>query len=87
MNVTEAERAAVNSTENSTIKFSEVNGDQFNIMKILQLLIVSVGIIGNLTVIVVFMNHKKLRCKISNRFIVNQASYFYVSEHCAIVVC
>ena len=35
-------------------------------------IIASVGIITNLTVIVVFLNHKKLRRKIPNIFIINQ---------------
>ena len=70
---------SVNSTESVDIKNSEVNREQFSIMQILQLLIVSVGIIGNLTVIVVFMNHRKLRLKIPNRFIVNQVSYLELS--------
>ena len=77
MNVTEI--SSVNSTESVTTKIPEGNREQFNIMQILQLLIVSVGIIGNLTVIVVFMNHRKLRLKIPNRFIVNQVSYFEFS--------
>ena len=34
--------------------------------------IASVGIVSNLTVIVIFLNHKKLRRKIPNIFIINQ---------------
>ena len=49
---------------------------KFVVMEIVQLAIAPVGIIGNLTVIVVFLNHKKLRRKIPNRFIVNQVSQF-----------
>ena len=41
-------------------------------MEIVQLSIAPVEIIGNLTVIVVFLSHRKLWCKIPNRFIVNQ---------------
>ena len=37
-----------------------------------------VGIITNLTVIVVFLNHKKLRRKIPNIFIINQVSVLEV---------
>ena len=36
--------------------------------------IASVGIIGNFTVIVVFLNHQKYRRKIPNIFIINQVS-------------
>ena len=39
---------------------------------IAQSAIASVGIMANLTVIVVFLNHKKLRRKIPNIFIINQ---------------
>ena len=39
---------------------------------IAQSAIASVGIVANLTVIVVFLNHKKLRKKIPNIFIINQ---------------
>ena len=38
----------------------------------------SVGIVANLTVIVVFLNHKKLRRKIPNIFIINQVRKFPV---------
>ena len=39
---------------------------------IAQSAIASVGIVANLTVIAVFLNHKKLRKKIPNIFIINQ---------------
>ena len=39
---------------------------------IIQSTVASVGIVANLTVIVVFLNHKKLRRKIPNIFIINQ---------------
>ena len=48
--------------------------EEYGVMQILQLIIVSVGITANLTVIVVFLNNKELRRKIPNRFIVNQVS-------------
>ena len=41
-------------------------------IRIIQSSVASVGIISNLTVIVVFLNHKKLRRKIPNIFIINQ---------------
>ena len=43
-------------------------------IRIIQSTVASVGIISNLTVIVVFVNHKKLRRKIPNIFIMNQVS-------------
>ena len=45
-----------------------------NIMMILSTLIASVGIVANFTVIIVFLNDKKLRKKIPNIFIINQVS-------------
>ena len=44
------------------------------IMIILKSVIASVGIIGNLTVVVVLGSHRKLRRKIPNIFIINQVS-------------
>ena len=41
-------------------------------VRIIQSTVTSVGIISNLAVIVVFLNHKKLRKKIPNIFIINQ---------------
>ena len=43
-------------------------------IRIIQSTIASVGIVANLTVILVFLNHKKLRRKIPNIFIINQVS-------------
>ena len=53
---------------------SQTYSEEYGLMQILQLIIVSVGITANLTVIVVFLNNKELRRKIPNRFIVNQVS-------------
>ena len=46
-----------------------------DVMLVLSSAIASVGIISNLTVVVVFVNDKKLRSKIPNIFIINQVSY------------
>ena len=46
-----------------------------NDMLILSDTIASVGTIANLTVAVAFLNHRKLRKKIPNIFIINQVSY------------
>ena len=45
-----------------------------DVMMIFHSLIASVGVIANLTVVVVFLNHRKLRRKIPNIFIINQVS-------------
>ena len=50
--------------------------DQFDVMMLLQCIISSIGIIANLTVVIVFLNHKEVRRKIPNRFIINQVSAF-----------
>ena len=49
-----------------------------DVMEIIQLSIAPVGILGNFTVIVVFLNNKRLRRKIPNRFIVNQVDNFFI---------
>ena len=59
-----------NSTESKP--HLEINTKYFDVMEIVQLSIAPVGIIGNLTVIVVFLKDRKLRNKIPKRFIVNQ---------------
>ena len=53
---------------------SSQNDNKFDVMMLLQCIIASVGIIANLTVVFVFLNHKQLRRKIPNRFIINQVS-------------
>ena len=50
----------------------------FDAMRILQIIISSVGITANFTVVLVFVNHKLLRVKIPNMFIINQVSSFYI---------
>ena len=57
---------------NETEEYFVGSSVALNTMKIVQLSTAPVGITGNLTVIVVFLNHRKLRRKIPNRFIVNQ---------------
>ena len=45
-------------------------------MGIVHSVIASVGIVTNLTVIVVFLNHRKLRRKVPNICIINQVSFY-----------
>ena len=49
--------------------------DEFDVMMILQIVIASVGIVANFTVVFTFLNHKQLRKKIPNMFIINQIRY------------
>ena len=51
---------------NGTLSDETVASGRFNVMQILQSVIASVGIVANLTVIIVFLTHKKLRHKIPN---------------------
>ena len=70
------------SGENKTLPTQ--NDNKFDVMMLLQCIIASVGIVANLTVVIVFLNHKQLRRKIPNRFIINQVSisfYFKLSNH------
>ena len=67
--------------ENSTVggqlsNKSPTDDDDIDIMMVLTILIASVGMIANLTVVVVFSHHQKLRSKIPNIFIINQVSLF-----------
>ena len=47
---------------------------KMDVMMILSSTIASLGIISNLTVVVIFLRNKKLRIKIPNIFIINQVS-------------
>ena len=57
---------------NSTLDGHNKGNSRSQSIRIIQSSIASVGIVANLTVIVVFLNHKKLRRKIPNIFIINQ---------------
>ena len=62
------------SNDNSTFSSSTEISDNVTVMMILKSLISSVGIIANMTVVVVFINDRKLRVKIPNMCIINQVS-------------
>ena len=66
----------INSTSEN---YSQENSRSLSI-RFIQSGIASVGIVANLTVIVVFLNHKKLRKKIPNIFIINQVSRRFTSD-------
>ena len=63
-----------NIKENVTFPNSTFSNKTVDIMMVLRLIMSSVGIIGNFTVIIVFLSHRKFRKKIPNIFIVNQVS-------------
>ena len=57
---------------NLTLVRYNVKAFKFSVMMILSTTVAIVGIIANFTVVIVFLNHKKLRGKIPNMFIINQ---------------
>ena len=57
----------INSNKDETIRAQSI--------LLIQSTTASVGIVANLTVIVVFLNHKKLRRKNPNIFIINQVRH------------
>ena len=69
---TQGEMNTFVSGENKTLPTQ--NDNKFDVMMLLQCIIASVGIVANLTVVIVFLNHQQLRRKIPNRFIISQVS-------------
>ena len=64
-----------NMETNTTIPNIEATeSPTFDVMMILQMVIASVGIIANITVVFAFLNHEHLRRKIPNMFIINQVN-------------
>ena len=63
---------------NGTLPNSEQSSGTILTMIVIHTIIASVGILGNFTVILAFLNHKKLRKKIPNIFILNQVSIMLI---------
>ena len=63
-----------NVTSSDLLPDSLKKSDNLNVTQILQCLIASIGIVANFTVIIAFLNNKKLRRKVPNIFIINQVS-------------
>ena len=68
-------------TNATTSTTGETGGILFTMM-VIHSTIVSLGIITNFTVIVVFLNHKILRKKTPNTFIINQVSIKLHNHKC-----
>ena len=49
-----------------------------DVMRILQISISSVGMTANAIVVFAFLNHKQLRSKVPNMYIINQVSKLYI---------
>ena len=62
----------------ATVTYSQNNSGNGNTVRNIQSVTASFGIVTNLNVIVVFLNHKKLRRKIPNIFIINQVWKIYI---------
>ena len=73
-NFSGTEEPLIKVKRNESEDYLDGSSNTLDIMEIVQLSIAPVGVIGNLAVIVVFLNHRKLRRKIPNRFIVNQVT-------------
>ena len=58
--------------ENIIATYTMKKAKRFDVMPILQIIIASVGICANFTVVFAFLNHKLLRRKVPNMFIINQ---------------
>ena len=56
------------------------SSNTIDVMEIIQLSIAPVGIVANLTVIIVFLSNKKLRRKIPNKLIVNQVKLYFIFQ-------
>ena len=84
-NITYTDDVIVNVTPNLTINndIQEVSGTIFTMM-VVHSIIASVGMSGNLTVILVFLNHRKFRKKIPNIFIIHQVSIYFICSFCFI---
>ena len=70
----------LNISNTSEIPTLDSLNDEFqtvDFVMILSSLIASVGIVANFTVIIVFLNDKKLRKKIPNIFIIHQVSFIF----------
>ena len=59
---------------NGTLSSSERSSGTILTITVIHSVIASVGMVGNFTVIVAFLSHKKFRKKIPNIFIINQVS-------------
>ena len=73
---------------NTTMTHNLIEGQgrtNIDIMVILQNIIASLGTVANFTVVIVFLNDRKLRCKIPNMFIIYQVrqyrKYYSSVEH------
>ena len=71
-----------------TNKLEENTDTRISTMGIIHSVIASVGIVTNLTVIIVFLNHRRLRRKVPNICIINQVRFVFLlsSEFCLLFI-
>ena len=67
----------LNATGNVTLTLMSESSQSVDVMMVLSTIIASVGIVANFTVILVFLNDKKLKKKIPNIFIINQVGFLF----------
>ena len=71
--------AAFDHNDTTETRLVEPTGT-IDVMVLLYAIIASVGIVANAAVIFAFVNHKKLRGKIPNIFIINQVGTIFYSQ-------
>ena len=74
MNPSVAYHTTYNLSNDTGLSTVQSGQNIFDVMMMMQSIIASVGILSNLIVVVVFLNHKKLRGKIPNILITSQVS-------------
>ena len=62
---------------NNVTTFADASNN-VDVMRILQISVSSVGMAANAIVVFAFLNHKQLRSKVPNMYIINQVSHLYV---------
>ena len=70
----------LNTMATTTLELIEA-GDNTDLMKILQTLISTCGIVTNLLVVIVFLNDKEMRRKIPNICIINQVGHVMLNYY------
>ena len=69
-------------TNNGTVDLGTKSGKgREEAMVFFHSVIASIGIVANTIVIVVFLNHKQFKCKVQNKFIINQVIVFNVLNY------
>ena len=70
---------------NTSVSITPEQNNNIEFMTLLSIVISSVGMIANLTVVIVFLRHKVLRQKVPIIFVINQVTkmFIYFSQFCS----